>query len=116
MLIDFVRRLFRTDRRSAAVQVEKDRRKPRMKQADTLMVSSIDHLDRTIRLRRSIRAQNDPQNIVEFSTFTEICTFKGPEIAGQTMCRHVDFKGMPTACAQHHCPFMNKQRKTAEVA
>lgn len=113
MLADLFRRLFLKERRGASAPVAVDRRRPRMRAAESALQESIDRFEKTVRLRKSMLAQNDPQNIVEFSTFTEICTFKGPKLGEMTICRHPDCKRTVTACAQENCPFMNQKSRAA---
>lgn len=113
MLADLLRKLFMKERRAQAIPVKTDRRKMKMKAASQALDESIDRFNRTVRLKSSILASNDPQNIVQFETFKPICTFKGPELAGQVICRHSDYKGSLTACEQQNCPFMGSKRAAA---
>lgn len=113
MLADFVRKLFFRERRENHLPVQKERRRPKMKAAAAALDESIDRLNKTVRLKSSILASNDPQQVVQFSTFTEICTFKGPHLAGQNICRHPDCKASITMCAQENCPFMAGKKAAA---
>lgn len=113
MLADLLRRMFFMERREASAPVAVDRRRPRMKAAESALQESIERFEKTVRLRKSMLAQNDPQNIVEFSTFTEICTFKGPQMGEIRICRHPDCKRTLTACAQENCPIMNQKSRVA---
>lgn len=113
MLAELVRKLFGRDRRKESVPVQRDRRKLKMRAASEALDESIDRFNRTVRLRESILASNDPQNIVQFETFTQICTFKGPELAGKAVCPHPDCKASLTSCEQQNCPFMGSKRVAA---
>lgn len=105
---------FFMERRKKSVPVSHERRSAnnRMRDADKRLSESIDKLDRTVRLRREdfIRrtVANDIQTVTIFSTFSDICTWKVPNLSVR-MCRHPQHEAANTGvakCDEHLCPFM----------
>ena len=62
------------------------------------------------------KAANDQQQHVLFSTFAEICEFRGQMLLGVHICRHKDnptTNGVSGQCQEAHCPFINKKKDAA---
>lgn len=111
------------DRRKMDKPVSDDRRqrKPRLKEIDARLKSAVDRLEektaRMIRGDLSRCVANDRQQVVIFSTFREICQFKGPEIAALRLCRHKDHPEAANSayaiCDEDKCPSLTAALKGA---
>lgn len=109
-LPDFLRR-FMGDRRTHSENVPQERRKKITRsEADKRLREAVDDLDRTVRMRSDdfkCEAVNDIQTQVIFATFSEICTFRVPNLAVR-ICRHEKHEAANTGiaiCNESQCPF-----------
>lgn len=103
------------ERRKVNLPVAEDRRKNhrwRHEKAAAEAKDALSKFEETVRMKREDffkrEAINDKQTTVIFSTYREICYWKGPEIGGMKICRH---KGHPDAanhavciCDEDKCP------------
>lgn len=108
-------RVFRGERRKEQVPVTQERRKVRMRMADDRLKAALHDLDQTVRISREQffkrEVANDRQQVVTFSSYREICEFKGPEMGSVRLCRnsmHPDASNSALAiCDEYKCPKMN---------
>ena len=102
-----------------------ERARMEFRQALQAMAAQAEDMTRTIRLnegeltrwiQRHDIAVNDQQQHVIFSTFAEICEWRGPMLLGVHVCRHKDnatSNGSSGQCLEAYCPFMQGKRDAA---
>ncbi len=80
---------------------DRRRRDRKLNQADRAAIAMI--------IDGKHRASNDPQEIVQWDTFAEVCEFRGPPLMGTRFCRHPE-RGLG-ACGESACPRMRAAMK-----
>ena len=107
-------RLF--DRRRRTEPVSEERRQPRqrMKHVDQQLDDALDGLTTMLGKRNpptsKLRAMNDSQQTVIFSTFREICRFATSKDFAVRFCRHPKHEAANTGCAscnEGQCPLVH---------
>lgn len=113
------------ERRTQDLPVSDDRRKRKtIKEADQSLDNALDRLDQTMRMKRAdfireerVVAVNDSQQTVIFSTFREICRFRGSEALKVTLCRHRRHEDAANSalavCEEGKCPLILEALKGA---
>lgn len=110
-LRNFFRKLFDRRKRDTPVQYERRNNKFHIRDVDERLRTVVNKLEeRTSRLRREDLERataNDAQQVVIFSTFRDICQFKGPQMAMMRFCRHPnhpDAANSVRICEEDKCP------------